>query len=359
MPDTGELKMLASQSVSLRIAGVMAMILLASGAGRTETGEPSWTRLPDLPTGISGQFAGTSGRALLVAGGTYFPVSLFEGGKKLWVDTVQLLAPGAASWTVAGRLPQPGPTAYGISAQHGGGLVIAGGCDAERHYATVSRLRWAGGHLKIDRLPDLPEPAAYLAGARLGSTLYAAGGQETPASPLALKRFRSLDLSRPQAGWRELEAWPGPARILPIVAVVGGDVFLASGAELFPGPDGKPARRYLKDAYRYRPGEGWQRIADLPRPGVAAPHLGDRGRLLVFGGDDGANAARIQELKDRHPGFSREILAYAPRTDRWTVAGAYPAGLVTTNAVRWRGGLVIPGGEDRPGHRVPVTLRYR
>lgn len=334
--------------------------MLAAGMGTaagTMAESRSWSRLPGLPTGISGQFAGTSGGALLVAGGTYFPVSLFAGGKKLWVDTVHALRPHGTGWSDAGRLPQPGPTAYGLSVNHEGGLVIAGGCDAERHYASVSRLQWRDEKLEVERLPDLPEPAAYLAGARIGNTLYAAGGQESPTSPLALKRFRCLDLKNPKAGWKELEAWPGPARILPVVAAVGRDLYLASGAELYAGPDGKTARRYLKDAYRYRPGEGWQRLADLPRPVVAAPHLGDGKRLLVFGGDDGANASRIQELKERHPGFSREILAYHPRTDRWTVAGAYPAGLVTTNAMRWRGRIVIPGGEDRPGHRVPDVLR--
>lgn len=350
--------MLGFRRVIPRTAGLLLLVAAASGVGYSETGVPGWTRLPDLPTGISGQFAGTSNGALLVAGGTYFPISLFAGGRKMWVDTVQFLRPGGEAWTVAGRLPQPGPTAYGVSVSHGGGLVMAGGCDAERHYAAVRRLRWRGGKLEVQRLPELPEPAAYLSGARIGDTLYAAGGQEDPASPLALRRFRSLDLKRPETGWRELEAWPGPARILPVVAAVGKDFYLASGAELYPGPDGKPARRYLRDAYRYRPGEGWQRIADLPRPVVAAPHAGEGKRLLVFGGDDGVNAGRVQELKERHPGFSREILAYDPDTDRWTAAGAYPAGLVTTQAVRWQGRIVIPGGEDRPGHRVPDVLRF-
>ena len=81
---------------------------LLAGMGTATVAGPTtsaWTRLPDLPTGISGQFAGTSGGALLVAGGTYFPVSLFAGGKKLWVDTVQALRPGEAGWTAAGRLP--------------------------------------------------------------------------------------------------------------------------------------------------------------------------------------------------------------------------------------------------------------
>ncbi len=322
----------------------------ATGAPGAKT-SLTWSRLPDLPVGISGQFAGAAGDRLLVVGGTHFPVPLFEGGKKEWVPTVQALRPGEREWTTVGQLPQPGPSAYGVSAPHGKALITVGGCDAERHYATGYRIRWSGEKLRVDRLPNLPRPSAYLAGARIGDTLYVAGGQETPTSTTALRGFWSLDLSKPGAKWKEREPWPGPGRILPAMGAVDGELYLASGAELYAGPDGKPARRYLRDAYRYRPGSGWERIADLPRPVVAAPCLAEGDRLLVFGGDDGENAARVFELKEKHPGFSREVLAFDPRSGRWSPAGAYPAGLVTTTACRWQGKIVVPGGEDRPGHR--------
>ena len=31
-----------------------------------------------------------------------------------------------------------------------------------------------------------------------------------------------------------------------------------------PDDEGKAARRYLSDAYRYTPGEGWEKLADMP-----------------------------------------------------------------------------------------------
>ncbi|MGV3723297.1 MAG: hypothetical protein ACO1SX_20555, partial [Actinomycetota bacterium] len=59
----------------------------------------------------------------------------------------------------------------------------------------------------------------------------------------------------------------------------------------------------------------------------------------------------VQELKERHPGFCTDVLTFDTRTGAWKRSGTLPLGLVTTNAVRWGARLVIPGGEDRPGHR--------
>lgn len=85
---------------------------------------------------------------------------------------------------------------------------------------------------------------------------------------------------------------------------------------------------------------------------VAASALAyGQSHILVFSGDDGANAQRIFELKDNHPGFSRDALAYHTITDTWTKTGSLPESLVTTAAVKWNNALVITGGEDRPGHR--------
>ncbi|HYH56193.1 MAG TPA: hypothetical protein VD772_06240, partial [Anseongella sp.] len=131
--------------------------------------------------------------------------------------------------------------------------------------------------------------------------------------------------------------------------------------------------------YRYDPlAAAWTRIADLPRPAVAAPnpavHLG-QAHLLVFGGDDGSLFFRQQELKESHPGFSRDILAYHTVTDTWVAMGQVgmdkaagevqgPSGNqaqavhapVTTVTARWNGRIVIPSGEIRPGTRTAAVL---
>jgi N-acetylneuraminic acid mutarotase len=317
-----------------------------------------WQRLPDLPQPISGQFVGVSNGALIVAGGSYFPVPLFEGGQKRWVATVFVLQPETKEWQGGFALARP--LAYGASVTTDDGVICIGGCDAERCYAEVFRLRWVNGRVEQTPLPDLPRPCAMTSAALVGSSVYVAGGQDSPGATAALRSFWKLELQEPQLGWQELAPWPGPARILPVPAGQGGAFYLASGAELFAGPDGKAARRYLTDAYRFRPKGGWERIADLLRAVVAAPAVAyGRSRILVFGGDDGANAERILELKENHPGFSRAVLAYDTRAKAWAQMGTLPASLVTTTAVRWGDGVVIAGGEDRPGHRSPNVYRLQ
>jgi SSS family transporter len=113
-------------------------------------------------------------------------------------------------------------------------------------------------------------------------------------------------------------------------------------------------RRYLNDAYRYDPGSGWRRIADLPGPVAAAPSpapaLGPS-HLLLIGGDDGSRAGF--QPPSAHPGFSRTILAYHTITDTWTATGDAPVARVTVPAVWWKDRIVVPSGEVRPGVRSP------
>ena len=113
---------------------------------------------------------------------------------------------------------------------------------------------------------------------------------------------------------------------------------------------GKTSREWLRDAYRYTPAAGWKRLADLPRVAVAAPSPAPSvdGRLLVMGGDDGSQVALAPTA---HQGFPRDTLAYRPADDTWSRAGDVPFSLVTTTLTVWRGAVVVPGGEARPGVR--------
>jgi N-acetylneuraminic acid mutarotase len=75
------------------------------------------------------------------------------------------------------------------------------------------------------------------------------------------------------------------------------------------------------------------------------------GKILIIGGDDGANTHF--EPKSKHPGFPRDVLAFDLKSQSWSKAGEVPFSLVTTNSVLWHGQIVIPGGEARPGVRSP------
>ncbi|MGV3720419.1 MAG: sodium:solute symporter, partial [Actinomycetota bacterium] len=269
----------------------LAALPYSSAALLAEPAAPDWLDLPSLPLAVSGHFAGVSGDALIVAGGAYFPKSLFEGGKKVWTDQVAVLERGANAWLTGYYLDHR--LAYGASVSHGGALICIGGGDALSHTSSAFRLHWRGRRLVREALPPLPARSAYHAAAILNDALYVAGGQQSPES-LAQHSLWVLNLRNIDAGWAAHDPWPGPARILPAMAAQGDSLYLMGGCALHPGVDGKPAREYLRDAYRLTPASGWKRIADLPRAATAAPSapLG-KTRILVLGGDDGEHAHRV------------------------------------------------------------------
>ncbi len=367
-----------------RAAGLILAIVCSSTFVSAQVFE--WSELSPLPApgsvaqagiGVAAPFVGVSGGALIVAGGANFPGGLWLDGErnpdaeKVWWPNTFLLESARAEWREIEPLTRP--LAYGSSISDSIGVVCIGGSDADRHYDEVFALRWDEGKLSRRDLPPLPSPCAFSSAVLVGRTVYVAGGLTAPDSTAALHNFWALDLEAlegrdPNAdppAWRSLEPWPGPPRFLAVAGVQAGAIIVASGAELVPGVDGKPTRNYLADAYRFDPdpaqpgGGAWRSIASPPRPVVAAPSpmapLG-ADHLLVVGGDDGALASRTEELADRHPGFSRRVLAYHLVTDRWVELDEVPAGHVTASLVRWEDRLVIPSGEIRPGVRSPAVL---
>lgn len=331
--------------------GLFLAALCVVAGDPAQAAELRWGKLASLPDaqGFAGPFAGVSGGALLVAGGANFPDGKpWKGGAKVWHDQVFVLEQPEGEWRAAGRLPQP--LGYGVSISHSRGLVCIGGSDSRQHHGSVLVLNWAKGRLAIEPLLGLPEPRANACGALLGNTVFVFGGTATPEATNAANTLFAMNLSSRRPGWRELEKLPGPGRILATAAAHDGSFYVFGGAVLKAGLDGKPAREWLRDAWRFTPGQGWRRLADLPRGSAAAPSPSPvvQGRLLVLGGDDGA---QIDTPPQEHKGFRRDILAYDPKTDRWEASGELPFALVTTAAVPWRKRWIVPGGETRPGVR--------
>ncbi|MBK9140651.1 MAG: galactose oxidase [Verrucomicrobia bacterium] len=328
-------------------------------AAKIAAAELVWEQLPRLPDaeGFAGTFAGVSHGTLLVAGGANFPERKpWEGGRKVWHDTVWALDGLEASWRIAGRLPRP--LAYGVSATVGNSVVCAGGSDADRHYAECFRLTLTNGVLDQQPLPPLPVPLANAAGALLGDTLYVVGGADRPEGPAALNRFFALDLSVTLPRWRELESFPGRPRILPVAAVTDGAFFVIGGTAL-ESQDGTVGRIYLRDLWRYRPGEGWQRLADAPQPCVAAvsPAPAEASRFYLVSGDDGALAGSVPA--EKHPGFPPHVFEYRCDRDQWTLVGQTPAPRATLPGLWWQGRWILPSGEVRPGVRSPEVWTLR
>jgi len=142
------------------------LVFLSLSAMNTRSQTPmerdffSWGQASPLPDadGLAGSYAGVSGGALLLAGGTNFPGNQrpWTGGTKTWYDKIYVLEQPGASWSVAGRLPRP--LGYGISITGAGGLICLGGGDAQREYATAFILRYRSGRIETENLPFLPAP---------------------------------------------------------------------------------------------------------------------------------------------------------------------------------------------------------
>ncbi len=336
-----------------------------------------WRNLPPVPDpfGFAGHFAGVAGEALLVAGGSNFsgPKNWAQGGQKVWHDRIFMLNEPNGHWREAGRLPRA--MGYGVSLTLPEGLLCIGGADAHEHVASVFLIRRQGDAVAFENYPALPMPLAYACGAVLGRTVYVAGGRETPAGPIR-PLFLALELDQPveHRAWRQLEPWPGRARILACAGVQDGAFFVFGGSDLVAKADGKFDWQFLREAWSFRPGRGWKRIADMPFACIAAPSplpVLDVSHLALLGGEDDLLVSQIDELKERHPGFSSVVYAYDTTNDCWQQAGRMPyapgedpvaqpnAGTwppIDTPAVAWRGGWVLANGEVRPGTRTPRVL---
>lgn len=151
-----------------------------------------------------------------------------------------------------------------------------------------------------------------------------------PDARIAQQHFLSLDLTMPKSHmvWEIRPAFPGPPRMLAVAGSHDGSIYVFSGIELYHDVrENKIARRYLKDAYRFNPKNGWQTLRDLPEAVAAAPSPAfnaGQSRMLIFSGDDGRFASRVMELKENHPGFSSSVIAYHTGSDTWSETGRPP-----------------------------------
>jgi sialidase-1 len=330
--------------------------------GRDERPVPAVARLPNLPDahGLAGAYAGIHDGRLLAAGGANFPGALpWDGGVKVWHDRVVALdlRAGAATWREVGGLPAA--LAYGVSLTVPEGVLLIGGGDAERHVADVRLMTIdRAGRLAFRDLPPLPAPLAQMAGALVGRHVHVAGGIETPDATTASARHWRLDLGAPERGWEPLPPLPAAGRILPTAAAIDGAFYLVGGCSLAADGAGRPARTYLRDAWRFAAGT-WTRLPDLPRAaaGAASPAPVAAGSLFVVSGDDGT---RVGQAPADHPGFTGEILRYDAAQNTWSRAGALnlPAP-VTVPTVPWQDGFILVSGEVRPGVRTRQVITFR
>ena len=327
-----------------------------------------WGSLPALPDqhGFAAMYAGRSGDVLIAAGGANFSQRpLKEGGTKIWHDRIFVLSRPDGHWQAGGRLPRP--AAYGVSGTWQDAVVCAGGGDARTNFSEAWLMRWNGQAIAFESLPSLPLPIANCSGLVMGDVLYVIGGQGQPDSTSALARMFALDLGRmpSERRWEE-KPWPAgaPARIHAVLGTHHGELFLFSGIELLADSSGKVDRRYLRDAYAFKLGQGWRRLADMPEATGAAPSPAiefDAANLLVLSGVN-APWGSATGPGGATPGFAHRIWAYRPGADTWRIFSEGPTepdslpARVTAPLVAWQGRFVAVSGEIAPGIRTPTLL---
>lgn len=344
-------------------------------AGLWNTPPLHWQTLPPLPDehGFAGGYSGTLDRNdvsyLMFAGGANFPDGFpWEGGEKQWYKEIYLYD-GTSGWKMSGKLPVA--AAYGLSVSHKGSMYLVGGnYGADEASDAVYKLTLEESGLQVLALPPLPQASYNHSGAIVGEIIYVAGGTDGDGSS---SNFWSLNVTSPQEGWQKLPTWPGPSRMLAVAGVLNDEFYLVGGAELVRSEETNQ-RRYLRDAYAYSKNKGWRRLADMPGVRAASPtpaiSLNQSQQLIVLAGSDGSLDGQMNALHTNHPGFPAENYIYDARSDQWQLHsvmpklrghltptgrdGVWPA--VTTNTVLWRGGIVVPSGEIKPGVRTPEVL---
>lgn len=353
---------------SLAISVILITLCCPNIGRAVEPVSLRWQKLSSLPDkqGFAGMAAGVSGKALIAAGGANFPNGYpWKGGAKVWYDDLWLLKSIDGAWEHRPeRLPQK--LGYAVSVTYDNAVIVAGGetpnteGSGSHAVADVFRLRWDGSHISTESLPALPQPSMNASGVLIGSNLYVIGGTSGPMATNTYHNAWSMNLAGPrdEMEWVEHPKWPGPPRMLAVSANWNSELFLCSGVDVHADADGKPARTYLTDAYRYSLEHGWRKLADVPRPVVAAgtPTPVDDAGFWIVSGDD---ASQLSMPSAERTGFPATIWRYEPLRNRWSDVGQTPAPRVTLPVVIWQNRAVFISGELRPGVRSPEVWSWK
>ena len=283
--------------------------------------------LPDEATQLEGAFIGVSGDALLIAGGRYWSTEHDGNGNgDVYSDQVFVLTDPNGQWQrLDVRLPRP--LANGLSVQWEDKLICLGGKNDGGDHPDAFMLHFRDGEFVRTDLPAMPGATTRFCGAVLGDRVYVTGvslrSGNRKTGPEATKIFWALDLPKDgeYGSWKELDPWPGPPRSLAIATVQEDAFFLCGGMYLGREMEGRRHRELLRDAYRFRPTQGWKQVSDLPNPVAAVPGVAvGQTHLLILG--EAVPPDLVRGPRTLH--FSREILAYETITDTWRKLGTLP-----------------------------------
>jgi len=323
---------------------VVVMLLVGNCLGNPRLDAVPFPDFPDS-LGVAGAFMGVSNGVLIVAGGSVFDRPLWAGGTKQLRNEIWVLRRGIDGqyiWAHGGKLPVE--VSNGTSVTVAQGVVCIGGVTASGETNHVFMLRWNEEKetVELADLPSLPRACAYGSATSYKSRIIAAGGKDA-MSPDGMDHCWELDLMQAhQNGWKLLNRLPTP-RFGAILATLE-----AHGKPYLLLASGKRGPHYLTDSYHCAlddAGSGWERLDEMPRAALVAATtvVGDTS-MLVFGGSDGVNIENRLTLRNQYH-LNDTVLHYDTSTKAWTDVGRMPEGVVATQAIPWKDGVLLVGGE--------------
>lgn len=352
--------------VARQLTGLLFLMTLATSSAQPVPGWKSLASLPD-PIGYAGMTAGVLDGRLVATGGTQWSLPVWLKGTRKFNDEIFVLDALDGQWrTAKARLPEP--CGHFAAAATANAIYFAGGTDPKGCRTAAYELRAEGGDYAFRRLPDLPKPIGYSAGAIAGGRFFVIAGVSDPASTSPSSEVWSLDLAKPEAGWSREADLPGPGLLVPAAGSDGTAVYVFGGMAFEAGKP-KPSTA----AYRLAQAGGtWEELPAIPEPRVGinspCPVLAD-GSLWLVGGYSNIWAGAQRE----HPGFNPATLRYHPATRTWTAGPVLPnvgaadrdasgdAGPVPTigaSVAVWQNHVIVVGGEVRISTRTPAVIAW-
>ena len=333
----------------MRLARPTFLIFLVSTLSGAEL---DWSSLNALPqqAGATGAYVTVIDGMLVVAGGQPRTAPTEESGSGLLARTFTrnafVLDSPEGSWRATTPLPEA--LGFGASASFGSFAILAGGSPGAgvSYRDSVFRVTFEGDDLVYQPLPRLPEPRAFTSGTMLDGVFYVACGYRNEGTAQPASDMLFLDLQADQLAWQVSSPLPGVGRSSPAMAAQDGALLLFGGNHMSELGATVP----LSDSYRFDPGSGWKRIADMPAAAAfaGAIPLGPTHIAVIADGEGTRSDEGIEGGADEIYG-TRAVHAYHAVTDTWVSLGDSPAGIAMAGTASWNDLLVVAGGADRPG----------
>lgn len=341
----------------------------------------------EAKSGYAGMVGGIVDNIIIAAGGANFPNALpWEGGEKVYSD--KIFVHKNNKWSIADKT-LPHQLAYSSSVTVDDGILVIGGENNDTTFNDVFLIHFnKNGEIEIDThsYADLPTPLAYTAVVRENNFIYVVGGKTKTES---VNSFFRLDIQNPTE-WQQLEDLPGKPRALHTAAIQetqhSRKLFIIGGRNQQAGKKSQPlATVYSYDLAR----DFWQKEQNLQLNGEdhivmgASAYASGSMHILVYGGSDEKIFNRLEtialqlsenlsdsltqslirtrdSLLNKHPGFSKNILAYNTITKQWFQYAKLKDPLPVT-ALSWKTDdrVTILSGEQSPGIRTPEMIHLQ